>query len=158
MAFFWEVPPPFVPLLSEDFQVAVQRAFGLPLTVLAGHVGEKFRNHANSAQCSVDKYGLKLQTVAGAKGDATRTLHGAFLAALANPLSPADTTTAHASTFFCTSSRHLWEPTRELRKKLNGVLAVLLVDFTSVAVSASDGPGAARSLFVLVRALCDAST
>jgi hypothetical protein len=78
----------------------VQRAFGLPLTVLAGHVGEKFRNHANSAQCSVDKYGLKLQTVAGAKGDATRTLHGAFLAALANPLSPADTTTAHASTFF----------------------------------------------------------
>jgi hypothetical protein len=73
-----------VPLLSEEFQVAVQRSFGLPLTALAGHVGDKIRNHANSAQCSVDKYGNKLQTVAGAKGDVTRTLHGAFLAALAH--------------------------------------------------------------------------
>ena len=75
-----------VPLLSEEFQVAVQRSFGLPLKVLEGHVGEKIRNHANSAQSSVDKYGHKPQTVAGAKGDATRTLHDAFLAALAHSL------------------------------------------------------------------------
>jgi hypothetical protein len=46
-----------VPLLSEEFQVALQRSFGLPLTVLAGHVCEKIRNHASSAHCSVDKYG-----------------------------------------------------------------------------------------------------
>ena len=32
---------PLVPLLSEEFQVAVQRSFGLPLKVLEGHVGEK---------------------------------------------------------------------------------------------------------------------
>jgi hypothetical protein len=38
-----------VPLLSEEFQVAVQRCFGLPLTVLAGNVGDKIRNHASSA-------------------------------------------------------------------------------------------------------------
>jgi hypothetical protein len=43
-------------------------------------------NHANSAKCSINKYGQKLQTMAGAKGDATRTLHSAFLAALANSL------------------------------------------------------------------------
>jgi hypothetical protein len=49
-------------------------------------VGDKIRNLANSAQCSVDKYGHKLQTVAEAKGDATRTLHGAFLAALVHSL------------------------------------------------------------------------
>jgi hypothetical protein len=48
-----------VPLLSEEFQVAVQRSFGLPLTVLAGHVGEKIRNYTNSAQCPVDKYARK---------------------------------------------------------------------------------------------------
>jgi hypothetical protein len=75
-----------VPLLSEEFQVAVRRSFGLPLTVLAGYVGDKIRNHASSAQCSVDKYGHKLQTVAGAKGGATRTFHDAFLAALAHSL------------------------------------------------------------------------
>jgi hypothetical protein len=72
------------PPLSEEFQVAVQRSFGLPLQVLAGHVGDKIRNHVNCAQCSVDKYGHKLQTVAGAKGDATRTLYGTFLTALAH--------------------------------------------------------------------------
>ena len=33
---------PLVPLLSEEFQVAVQRSFGLPLKVLEGHVGERF--------------------------------------------------------------------------------------------------------------------
>jgi hypothetical protein len=62
---------PLVPLLSEEYQIAVQRPFGLPLTVLAGHVGDKIRNHANSALCSVDKYGHKIRAVAGAKGDAT---------------------------------------------------------------------------------------
>ena len=33
-----------------------------------------------------DKYGHELHAVAGAKGEATRTLHGAFLAALAQSL------------------------------------------------------------------------
>jgi hypothetical protein len=77
---------PLLPLLSEKFQVAVQRSSGLRLTVLVGHVGDKIRNHASSTQFSVDKYGHKLQTVAGSKGDATRTLHGAFLAALVHSL------------------------------------------------------------------------
>jgi hypothetical protein len=74
---------PLVPLFSEEFKFAVKRCFGLPLTDLAGYVGDEFRSHANSSQGSVDKYGHKLQTVAGAKGDATRTNHGACLAALA---------------------------------------------------------------------------
>jgi hypothetical protein len=75
-----------VSLLSKEVQVAEQRLFGLRLTVLAGYVREKIRNYANSSQCSVDKYGYKLQTVAGAKGDATCTLHGAFLALAQTPL------------------------------------------------------------------------
>jgi hypothetical protein len=50
--------------------------FRLAAYGLAGHVGDTSRNRANSAQCSVDKYGHKLQTVAGAKGSATQTLHG----------------------------------------------------------------------------------
>jgi hypothetical protein len=64
----------------------VQRFFGLPLTVLVGHVGEKIRNHASSAQCSMGKYGHRLQAVAGAKGGATRTSRGAFLTVLAHSL------------------------------------------------------------------------
>jgi hypothetical protein len=68
------------PLLSKEIQVAVKRSFGLLLTVLAGNVGNEIRNHASSAQCH------KLQKVAEAKGDVTRTLHGAFLAALAHSL------------------------------------------------------------------------
>jgi hypothetical protein len=62
--------------------VRVERDSGMPLTVLARHVSENIRNHASSAQCSVSKYGQKLQAVAGGKGGATRTLHVAFLAAL----------------------------------------------------------------------------
>jgi hypothetical protein len=41
---------PLGALLSVEFQIAVQRSLGLPLTVLAGQVGNKIRNHANSAQ------------------------------------------------------------------------------------------------------------
>ena len=44
------------------------------------------------------------------------------------------------------------------QRKLNGVIADLLVDFTSVAALAPDSSDAARSLFDLLRALCDANT
>jgi hypothetical protein len=74
---------PLALLLSEKIQVAVLRPFGQLLLVLAGHEGDKTRNQANSAKCSVGKYDHKLQTVAGVKGDATRTSHGVFLAVLA---------------------------------------------------------------------------
>jgi hypothetical protein len=53
---------------------------------MAAYVGDKIRNHAISAQCSVGKYGHKFQTVAGTKSGATRTLHGASHAALAHNL------------------------------------------------------------------------
>jgi hypothetical protein len=44
------------------------------------------------------------------------------------------------------------------QRKLNGVIADLLVDFTSVAALAPDSSDAAISLFDLLRALCDANT
>jgi hypothetical protein len=50
------------------------------------HVGDKIRNHANSAQCSVGKYSQQLWAVAGAKSVAIRTFHGAVLGALAHSL------------------------------------------------------------------------
>jgi hypothetical protein len=56
------------------------------LRFLAGKVGDEIRNHVNSAQCSVDKYGHNLQAVVGAKDGATRNLYGAFLAVLAHSL------------------------------------------------------------------------
>jgi hypothetical protein len=42
------------------------------------------------------------------------------------------------------------------QKKLNGIIADLLVDFTSVAASAPDGPDSASNLVGLLRTLCDA--
>jgi hypothetical protein len=42
--------------------------------------------------------------------------------------------------------------------KLNGSIADLLVNFTSVAASAPDGSDVASSLFELARTLCDAKT
>jgi hypothetical protein len=44
------------------------------------------------------------------------------------------------------------------QKKLNGIVADLLVDFSRVAASASGGSDATSSLFGLVRTLCDAKT
>ena len=75
---------PLVPLLSEELQVAVKRPFGLPLAASAGYVGDKIRYRASRMQCSVDKYGYRLQAVAEAKCDATRNSQGAFLATLAH--------------------------------------------------------------------------
>jgi hypothetical protein len=154
-----------VPLLSEKFQFAVQCSFGLPLTVLAEHVGEKIRNYANSAKCSVGKYGHKLQTVAGAKGDATRTLHGAFLAALAHSLRQAGIKLYGGGRNY-RSCKHIFSHLMQAfvgadestKRKLKGIIADLLVDFTSVAASAPDGSDAASNFFDLVRTLCDART
>jgi hypothetical protein len=44
------------------------------------------------------------------------------------------------------------------QRKLNGIIADLLVDLTSVEASAPDGPNAASGLLGLVRTLCDAKT
>jgi len=44
------------------------------------------------------------------------------------------------------------------QRELNGIIADLLVDFTSFEASASNGPDAANNLFGLVRTLCDVKT
>jgi hypothetical protein len=80
-------------LLSEKFQVTVQRSFGLPLSILAGLVGDTIRNHADSAQRSVEKFGNKLQPILSGKLASSSTAVGA--------------TTAHASTFSRTPLRIL---------------------------------------------------
>jgi hypothetical protein len=49
-------------------------------------VGERIWNHENMPRLVVGQYGHALQSVTGATGDAARTLHDAFLAALAHSL------------------------------------------------------------------------
>jgi hypothetical protein len=44
------------------------------------------------------------------------------------------------------------------QRELKGIIADLLVNFTSVVLSACDGPDAASSLFDLARTLSDART
>jgi hypothetical protein len=150
-----------VTLLSEEFQVAVQRSFGLPLTVLAGYVGDRIRNHANSAQCSVGKYSRKLQMVAGAKGDVTRTFHDAFLATLAHflrqvgiKLYGGGRNNRSCEHIFSNLMQAFVGADESTQRKLNGIIDYLLVDFTSVEASAPGGSDAAKNLFGLVLTLC----
>jgi hypothetical protein len=154
-----------VPLQSDEFRVAVQRSFGLPLSVLAAHVGATIRNHANCKQLTVDAYGHSLQSVTGAKGDDTRTLHDAFLAALAHSLREVGIKfrgglrANHTCKHIFSHLMHAYEGADEAtQKKLNGIIADLLVDFTSVAVSAPGGEDSVDAPFALVQTLCDTKT
>jgi hypothetical protein len=45
-----------------------------------------------------------------------------------------------------------------IQRKLNGIIADHILDFTTVAASAPAGSDAAKNLFDLLRALCDAKT
>jgi hypothetical protein len=80
------VSHPLVPLKSEEYRVAVQRSFSLPLAALKAHVGERTRNHKNLPRLVVGKYGHAVKSVTGATGDATPTLHDALLATLVHSL------------------------------------------------------------------------
>jgi hypothetical protein len=113
----------------------------------------------------VDKYGHKLQTISGAKGDATRNLDGAFLAALVNSLRKAGIKFygGGCNNRSCKNiSPHLIQAfvgaDERTQMKLNGIIADLFVDFTSVAASAPGGSNASNSQFDLVWAVCDAKT
>jgi hypothetical protein len=156
---------PLVHMSSVEFQTAVQNSFGLPLKVLEGHIDERIRNHANCAQLTVDRYGHNLQTVTGAKGDATRTLHDTFLAALAHSLRQAGIkflgggrNNRSCKHVFSHLMHHFEDADESTARQLNGIIADLIVDFTSVASSAPDGSSAAESLFDLVKTLCDLKT
>jgi hypothetical protein len=52
----------------------------VPLTalVLAGPIGKRTRNHANSAHCSVGRYDHRLQTVAGENRGDLKAETGAY--------------------------------------------------------------------------------
>ena len=53
---------------------------------------------------------------------------------------------------------HFEDADESTARQLNGIIADLIVDFTSVASSAPDGSSAAESLFDLVKTLCDLKT
>jgi hypothetical protein len=77
---------PLGPLQPDEFRAAVQRSFGLPFAALKAHVGERILNHEGMPRLVVGQYGNALQSLTGTTGDATLTLHDAFLAALAHSL------------------------------------------------------------------------
>ena len=113
----------------------------------------------------VDKYGHALQSVTGATGDATRTFHDAFLAALAH--SPREAGIKFKGGGRSNGScKHIFSHLmlafvgagETALRKLSGIIADLLVDFTYVGASAPGGGGAGDSLFSLVRALADTKT
>ena len=129
------------PLLSEEFQIAVQHSFGVPLKCLESYEGVRIRNHPNCPQLDVDKWGNTLQTVQGAKGDDTRTLHDAFVAAVAYSLRSAqikfrgggngNRSCAHIFSvllFLCTGDS-------EKERLLNGIIAGLSVDLSDAGSS-----------------------
>jgi hypothetical protein len=156
---------PFVPLQSEKFRVAVQRSFGLPLAVLKTYVEERNRNHENMPRLVVGQYGDALQSVTGATGDATHTLHDAFLAALAHSLREvgikfkgSGRPNGSCKHIFSNLMHAFVGADKTALQKLSGIIADLLVDFTNVGASAPGGGGAGDSLFSLVRTLAVTKT
>jgi hypothetical protein len=153
---------PLVLLQSEELCLAVQRPFGLPLAVLKAHVGERTRNYENMPRLVVGQYGHALKSVTGATGDATRTLHGAFLAALEHSLREVGIKfkgggrSNGSCKHFFSHLMHAFVGVDEMAlHKLNGITADLLVDFTKVEASAPGGGGAGDGLFPLMRTLAD---
>jgi hypothetical protein len=155
---------PFEPFQSEELRVAVQRFFGLPLAVLKAYVGERIRNHDDIPRRVVDQYGHALQSVTGATGDATRTLHDAFLAALAH--SPREAGIKFKGGGRSNGScKHIFSHLMHAfvgagetaLRKLSGIIADL---WTSLiwGPSAPGGGDAGDSLFSLVRTLADTKT
>jgi hypothetical protein len=112
-----------------------------------------------------EKYDHKLQTVERAKGETTGTSRGAFLAALAKPLRQVGIR-IYGGGLNNRSCKHIFSPRMQTfegaddiaQKKFKRIIAGPLVNFTSVTALAPGGSDAARSLFDLLRALCDAKT
>ena len=111
---------------------------------------------------ALDQYGHALQSVTGATGDATRTLHGTFLATLAHSLREVGIKfkgggrSNGSCKHFCSHLMHPFMGADETTlKKLHGIIADLLVDFTNVGASEPGGGDAGDSLFSLVRTLAD---
>jgi hypothetical protein len=109
-------------------------------------VGERIRNHENMPRLVVGQYGHALQSVPGATGDTTRTLHDAFLAALAHSLREVGIKFSgggrsnESRKHIFSHLMHAFVGADELAlQKLNGVIADLLVDFTNVGASAPRG-------------------
>jgi hypothetical protein len=103
--------------------------------------------------------------VTGATGDATRTLHDAFLAVLAHSLREVGIkfkgggSSNRSYKHIFSHLMHAFVGVDELAlQKLNGIIADLLVDFNNVGVSAPGGGDAGDSLFSLVRTLADTMT
>ena len=102
-------------------------------------MGERIRNHESMPRLVVNQYGYALQFVTGATGNATRTLHGAFLAALAHShrevgikFKGGGRSNGSCKHIF-SHLMHAFVGADELMlQKLNGIIADLLVDFTNV--------------------------
>ena len=97
------------------------------------------------------RYGHALQSVTGATGDAARTLHDALLAALAHLLREAGISfkgggrSNGSCKHIFTHLMHAFVGAHETTlKKLSGIIADLLVDFTNVGSSAPGGQGCKR--------------
>ena len=74
---------PFKPL---KFQVAVQSAFGVPLTFIKALTGQTMRyRDKNEHSFVMDRYGDRIMAQTKCKGDRTRTLNNASQAAVAVP-------------------------------------------------------------------------
>ena len=106
-------------------------------------MGERIRNHENMPRLVVGQYGHALQSVPGATGDTTRTLHDAFLAALVHSLREAGIKfkgggrSNGSCKHIFSHLMHAFVGAGELAlQKLNGIIADLLVDFTKVGASA----------------------
>ena len=76
-------PDSRVPFRHAEFQVAVQRAFGVPLTFTRALAGQTMRyGDKNEHSFVMDRYGNRIMAPTKCKGGHTRKPHNAFQAAV----------------------------------------------------------------------------
>lgn len=74
-SFLGAMPNPACQFSSEEFRSAVQNKFGVPQSECIRLTGLPISNNNNCRQEYVDKFGYKLKTATGVRGDGVRHLH-----------------------------------------------------------------------------------
>ena len=63
---------------SFEFSTAIARKLGLPIPLLASHVGANIKTEGGSARATVDPYGNSVAAAPGVLGGYTKQMHDTF--------------------------------------------------------------------------------
>ena len=71
-------PDPLLRFNSFEFSTAIARKLGLPIPLLASHIGANIKAEGRSARATVDPYGNSVAAAPGVLGGYTKQMHDIF--------------------------------------------------------------------------------